>query len=765
MSESQPTTTSPTPPPDLVREVLDRLRGRIRWYVVTEGLAALVVFLGVAFWIGLGLDYLPVLMGANEMPRQARMVLLMLVGVAALVVLQRYILRRIRTPMRDTSLALLIERQFPGFRDSLVTTVELTGQDANDALRRQSTLLEEAEPSAMSADMLARTVQQATNRVEDIQLSKVFRFTPLLSKLTAALVVVGSIVALGIVSRDALGTATSRLLGLSEMPWPRRAYIELVDFTDGARKVAKGTDLVIRVRADATRPAPPPELCTILYQTHDGDRGRANMSRDGEPRDGYQYYVFNGKPFKGILNDITFDVIGYDYRIREQRVKVVLSPVVTQVRLQSELPAYTQLLPRDELWSPGLQLPIGSRIRARITTNKSIVSATRRDIDTGDELVTHLDQPAREIIHEIDNLVGRHAIAIHLTDTDGIESLEPFLLTIGAIEDQVPDVDVSLRGIGSSITSQARLAVEGHIRDDYDVARRWFELKLEDGAREFELDPANVGEAVNTALDLRAEGGQDRESPLQLNPQDRITFSVKAQDRFDLDGASHVGSSDQVALTVVRPDELLAILDGRELGLRRRFEQIRAETIQSRDSLARLRASFNATQPESEDSETLTETTQRNLEDLRERWASWANQKTSQTVLEVAGVALAFEDIREELMNNRVDTPERKLRLEEQIIAPLREIAELLLPALREQEQALLSALRERAASAESEAVEALIRADRVVVAMDAVLEKMLELEDYAELVNVIRQILEDQQQLLEKTKEERDRGVLDFLK
>ena len=37
-----------------------------------EGLALAVIWLGAMFWIGFGLDYLPVLMGASEMPAVAR---------------------------------------------------------------------------------------------------------------------------------------------------------------------------------------------------------------------------------------------------------------------------------------------------------------------------------------------------------------------------------------------------------------------------------------------------------------------------------------------------------------------------------------------------------------------------------------------------------------------------------------------------------------------------------------------------------------------
>lgn len=764
-------------------QLLDRLRRRIRWYVVIEGCAMLIVWLVGAFWIGLALDYLPVLVGANEMPRTARMVALAIAGIGAMFVLYYFILRRVFRRLRDASLALLIERQFPVFCDSLVTTVEINDRrdlalDQTDLEAIRSAQSSFAADGVLESEMLARTVERAESAAAVVQLGKVFRYAPMASKLAAAIVALITLAVLGLYSDGALGVGVSRLVFLSDDPWPRRARIELLDFDDaGQKKIAKGADLVLRVRADAQRGYPTPELCSILYETSDGDRGRVNMSRDGEERDGFQYYVFSGKPFKAILNDIRFDVIGSDHRLRDQSVKVVLSPVVSSVQVRSELPAYTGLLPRDETYVSGMQLPIGSKVTARIQTSKDLVSATIRDIDTGDEEVLEFrpEQQRREIVYQMDELTGRMGLSVSLLDTDGIGSQEPFLLTIGAVEDQIPKVELSLRGIGNAITSVARLPVEGSITDDYLVDRTWFQIKIGEEIREFEF-PVIDGDVEDLVLDLREEASANKAKPLRLEPQDRLVFAVKASDRFDLNETQHIGSSEPTTLTVVRPDELLGILDGRELGLRRRFEQIRTEMMQSRDSLARLRSSFkeepsSVEQTESEPAESANgeavdpDVAARNQAALRDRWASWAAQKSEQTVLEIEGIALAFEDIREELTNNRIDTPERKSRMEEQIIAPLHAIASERFPELTRSLSTLRGFLSTSDPAAENQSVLVVENADNIIVAMDEVLDKMLELEDYAEIVNVVRQIIEQQEDLQRRTQEEQKSRVLDLLK
>lgn len=489
------------------------------------------------------------------------------------------------------------------------------------------------------------------------------------------------------------------------------------------------------------------------------------MSRDGDARDGFQYYVFNGKPFNGVLSDIEFDVIGYDHRLRDLRLKVVLSPVVTGIDLVTKLPEYLgQPLPQSSKWNPGVQLPLGSEVTATVYSSKPLIAAGVQDIDSGDEVTFNFDnEPSKSWELDLGTLGGRKALSVTLNDVDGVESLEPHLLTIGGIEDQTPDVDIVLRGIGTAITTRARLPIEGSIADDYQLQRTWFDVQIGDQRREFEFNVPSDSK-VNVALDLRDEAAAGRKQPLSLNPQDRVVFAVKASDQFNLDGKKHVGSSENTTLTVVRDDELLAILDGRELGLRRRFEQIRSEMMQSRDSLARLRASFReqvgSDDLEAADSELAIE----NLAKLRARWAGWARQKGEQSSVEVDGVALAFEDIREELINNRVDTQERLARMEGQIIAPLREISATMFPNWLGSLTRLNERLNNRTLDAESQSVDVVAEADQILVAMDAVLEKMLELEDYAELVSILRQIIEEQEGLTEKTKSEQKARVLDFL-
>ena len=48
---------------------------------------------------------------------------------------------------------------------------------------------------------------------------------------------------------------------------------------------------------------------------------------------------------------------------------------------------------------------------------------------------------------------------------------------------------------------------------------------------------------------------------------------------------------------------------------------------------------------------------------------------------------------------------------------------------------------------------------------MNAILHNMLELETYNELIDLIRDLITDQEEINEKTKDERKKQVLDLLK
>src|SRR5262245_41509649 len=173
-----------------LQSLLAGLRWRIRLYIWAEGLALSIIWLGLMFWVGFGLDYLPVLMGASEMPVVPRAVLLAATGIALAYILYRWIGRRIFVPLHDRSLALLLERRFDAFHDSLVTAVEM------------AELPEHA--TAFSRELLARTTDEARAGADNVTYFRVFNAASLAQRLALAVLVLASLLGFYISNASAL---------------------------------------------------------------------------------------------------------------------------------------------------------------------------------------------------------------------------------------------------------------------------------------------------------------------------------------------------------------------------------------------------------------------------------------------------------------------------------------------------------------------------------------------------------------------------------
>ena len=128
-------------------------------------------------------------------------------------------------------------------------------------------------------------------------------------------------------------------------------------------------------------------------------------------------------------------------------------------------------------------------------------------------------------------------------------------------------------------------------------------------------------------------------------------------------------------------------------------------------------------------------------------------QNTQRSLDETLGLATAFDAIREELVNNRVDTEELKLRLKDGIADPLRRIASEMFPELERRLQTLQAKLADPQAGVAARDA-AREQADAILVQMNQILDKMLELETFNEVLDLLRGIIDSQDQIGRETKQ-----------
>ena len=103
-----------------------------------------------------------------------------------------------------------------------------------------------------------------------------------------------------------------------------------------------------------------------------------------------------------------------------------------------------------------------------------------------------------------------------------------------AIEDQPPQVEVTLKGIGSAVTPDVMVPIRGKISDDYGVAKRPGSTSRSTSSGDERDVPFALGKggAVEQQIDFRNERAE--KTGLEIKPGDKLFLAVKAVDKFDL---------------------------------------------------------------------------------------------------------------------------------------------------------------------------------------------------------------------------------------
>jgi hypothetical protein len=738
------------------------VRQRIRAYVWLQGIALVVLVVGVAFWIGLALDR------TFEPPPGVRKIGLVLLGAATSYVAWRYIVRRVVVSISDASAAALLERRFPALKEHVLTAVDVASRPDRAA--------------AFHPQLVRETQQSAAQVVAGVRPEELFNRGPLLRAVCAAALVVASIGVFALASREAFGFWLERI-ALSEEPWPRRVHLEVVGFPaneEGRRitKVAQDDNFELLVHA-STAGFEVPEEVEIRFRLADGRRGRDTMIRVGEAAASTEKFQLFRYEFKRVAGDMEFDVVGGDDRVRDLRLQVVERPELFAIELECIYPEYLEREPRRLPVTGGMRIPEGSRLVLHAGSTKPLLSASIHKASSQKEADAKLDftgRPQSELQWDYGTLSDDDVLRVSVTDTDAVASREPYRISLAIVRDETPQVAVRLAGIGTAITPDATMPVVGSVTDDYGVDRAWFEYQVDggpSGTRPVAVASLTEDGGIANAerlrktlgqFDLRATDQGTGKRAVELKPGQRFSMTLKAADRFNLTEEPHAGSSQQFALDVVTPADLLALMERRELALRQRYEAIFEKMTDTRNLLGRVEFTTTAaegTDDEEATTESAVATPQRELARRRLRVAG-SLQNVVQSADEVGGVAEAFDDLGEQLTNNRIDNPDLKSRLREQIALPLHRIAEERMPQLTAQLK-LVQENIENVAKGQTELAKSVALADEILIEMRQVLDRMLELETYNEVVALLRNIISDQEEINRQTKERQKEKLRDL--
>jgi len=435
-----------------------------------------------------------------------------------------------------------------------------------------------------------------------------------------------------------------------------------------------------------------------------------------------------------------------------------------------------------------MQVPLGCKVTVKAKVNKDLVRAQidypldEATFHTENILLPGKDGDLRNFQFTLQNFDNDKTLAFTLHDTDGIHNRKPFVVSISATPDEPPLMAIRLQGIGSAITPQARLPLVGTIEDDYGVDKASFYYEIDGG--DPQLLPFGTAPKLRTEIPVE-ESFEVRD--LELKPGQKFAFSAQATDSYHLyeGDEPHTSIAERFQLDVVTPEALRAMLESRELNLRQRFEQVLVEVNDTRESLARLsvgekpapdKGDDKAAADGAADEAKKADDGSKDAGDAKDDAAGKddslgtskliverARQNGEKNAQETLGVAEAFDGIRDELVNNRVDTEELKIRLKDQIADPLKVIGTQMFPEFEQRLKTLQDQLADptQAAAARKEAV---VQCDAILVAMEAVRDKMMELESFNEAVELLRGIKKDEEELQIQSRKRQKEKLKDLL-
>jgi len=363
-------------------------------------------------------------------------------------------------------------------------------------------------------------------------------------------------------------------------------------------------------------------------------------------------------------------------------------------------------------------------------------------MDAVEELIARLDSasaPAMVISAVTPPIDVDTAVLVRLVDDHGLVNRDPVAVVLAAVPDEPPRVAVRLAGISSAVTPQATLPIEGSITDDHALASADVRLAVGDASRIVPIARALDGVA---AVDLAA----DRPELVRLEQAGlaigtRLEVSVSARDRCTLADGPHETIGETWILDVVSPESLRALVEAREVLLRRRLEGVIDDLVKARDA-----AAAKAPRPADDGGD--------GDDHGGDGVARRCGEAAARAAGETAEIAGEFRGIHRELVNNALATPDVEARL-------LGQIAEPLIAIVTEELATAISRCRKAGEGDAAGGGQAMAAAlDAAVAKLRAVLDRMLELESINEVIERLRGVIRVQEQIRDDTLErQRRRG------
>jgi hypothetical protein len=469
----------------------------------------------------------------------------------------------------DDAVALRIEDAYPQFASRLIAAIQLA---------RAPVLLAGASPMLVRA-----TVREAEAIAKDIDFPPVVRGDRMGKAVLAACVALLLLIA-GMVGgrrNHVSGDLLARAL-LSNTPVPRKTRIDMprTDLT-----IARGDNVDLAAKASGVIPSS--GWLDISFAS--GRRQGFSMERSEGSADTFHRLLEN------VQDSFEYRVKLGDNTTKWFEVRALAPPMVTQLHVVQEYPAYTHL-PNVERQLGDLSILIGSKLHLDITSNNRIASGVVHWINpraTADAPLSVDGADAKHLTAVAMAPANTSGFVIHLRDLDGLENKEPVVYRLDLQPDKEPSVRISFPVRKEElVTRVASMEIGFDASDDFGIAALAMKYRIDDGPEG--SIPLAIHEG-NGPLPTHLHNRYDwKVSQLSTSAATKptlegsvIEYWLEAVDNNNVTGPGR-GSSEHYSARVVSEAEKLAELAARMEASYQDVQQATDQQAKSHEELGKL---------------------------------------------------------------------------------------------------------------------------------------------------------------------------------
>ncbi|HEY4259012.1 MAG TPA: hypothetical protein VGM98_02580, partial [Schlesneria sp.] len=610
--------------PDSIERQLLVLDRQVRDAIFSRGISRLGVAVPVLLGACLLTDWFLGLSGNTRLTLLA-IWLLLIVAIA-----WWQVLRPLFKAPSYSELAALVERQHPELKERLTSLVELHDSHTPGTSR-------------VMRDLLARQTARAVDRLDVSDAVPAIRSA---GTAVLAMMAIALLFAPFAVAPNDYGLLWARLFA----PWANFHWgsTELL-IVNGDRVVAKGSDVLVEVQLNQTRPMVVEKDDREQVWLHWTDEAGIQDSRRLEWDAEKQHFAVT---LPHLAKSIRVYATASGSQSETHQIEVAEPPVITRLRLEIRPPAYTGLPARTSDGALGeIRAPERSRILLKMEFNGPVTSAemiwpvpSRPDpnaILDGEEKL-----PYTRVSMKLadDGLAGGvealalypGSFSIRLKNKLGLTNDEPARSIV--IDPDLPP-EISLEGSDEPVMvrPEDRSTVPAKFHDDYGLTA--VELHLETSTDQKKIVPIPAAELRERSL---AREFTIDVADFDLKPGQSLTYRFKAVDNRPVPNPQETWSKLRSLVVVTHPttpqDQELA---QRELADKQEIAELRKDLAQTKDELAKLHRQTEDESLKQKDSDKSEQ-----LEKLQQKQAELAER------LQKLAAQLAERKLTQKLANN-----------------------------------------------------------------------------------------------------------------